>query len=95
MDSYEQLWTLCPFVISYLCSVYINYGLNCLTKNNSTMSKAYKEVTSKVMRYRVYMYNYKVHNSMISSTGQWSEPKMSVCMLADVTDGMMRFEHKK
>ena len=21
MDSYGQLWTLCPFVISYLCSV--------------------------------------------------------------------------
>ena len=65
------------------------------SKNISTMSKAYKEVKRKVMKYKVYMYNYTVHNSMISSTGQWSEPKMSVCMLADVTDGMMRFEHKK
>ena len=82
----------CDFV-SFQC--FYQLWLNCLTKNDSTMSKAYKEVTSKVMRYRVYMYNYKVHNSMISSTGQWSEPKMSVCMLADVTDGMMRFEHKK
>lgn len=36
-----------------------------------------------------------VQNSKLSSTGQWSDPKMSVCMAAPVILGAMRSDTRK